>query len=587
MHGRKRCALLMLAGLLWCLAIMPVPAYAFYNRGELRLTLGAASVTLPVNATATVSAVITPSSFTGTVGCGRNTCPQITCRDDAGNAMNCGDEVTGQCPCAGSAMTTTEARVTVKIDKTLVVSAYYSMGNVHIKGLSAGTAAITLDATLTNEFKDSPPRTITVTVTEPINVQPSFSPPPDLPEWTPTAGPTPPAAISRPSIPPSQSGGTSPVNTPADFQIPTLAPSGGGIPNTPSQPSPAPTQPGSNGINTPIPSASSGNPFAGIPQEREEEQTGRQQLPQTMPSAPIRQIQPTGGGGGQPGMGGNEGQAVQGTGGAGGDASETGQGRTEGGAGNAPSNFELEAITPPRDSTTANSHPPTASPPSAGNTDQAGEMESDQEKSADDPPQEGPTIIVVLDEEGPTGKAELEQAKRENGRVIFQKLDEEQNVLYSWSFRGTDIINPADIDMRIDFPEALPGQEQPTGLIDPFYMVFAHRGPLPGTADIYIRMDSSYESGSILTLYERVEAQEKLQDIAGNLPVKDGYASFELDRIGEAYALAAGETEAMPRQWAVLISVVLFVMIGGFIAAAAVNIVKRRKALKGRGEEEQ
>lgn len=570
--SKKWPVLLLLVSFIW-LTVLPEISLAYYNRGTVRVLLGAASISVPVSGTVTVSAIISPAFYEGVLGCGLPQCPQEC-------TGNCGDEVTGQCTCAGDARKREDARVTVGVGNAFIAKASYSNGVISIEGISAGTTSITIQATLW-QHTDSPMQTINVLVTEPVQALPSFAPPPEVPGWTPQASATPPASIGKPAIPTSSPGGGGQAGgallPPSTIPESTLPPRDTGGPQSPSPPDPSPTPPGSNtGLQATPAAAEAINPFAAETADPTPEASDAY-------AGPVRTSPPTGSlerSFGNRGVVPGEGGEVQEIAGESGFYLDEGPGLGAGSGTDGPGSLNPSGSGDGlREGGGSGSQPGLSS--SSSPSDQAREQEEQQEEEQDIMSREGPVIVVTLKDEGPTGKEEMERAKQENGRVIFQKLDESGNVVYSWTFRGAEITAPADIDMRIELPEALPALEPQTkGLVNPQYIVFAHRGELPGKAEIYININSRYDAGDILALHELDPGREQPENAASDLPVKGGYASFELEEIGEAYALSAGEAWSLPQQAAVILSIALLLLVTGFIAAALAMNARRKRALK-------
>lgn len=561
--------------LLTCLiGLSSNPAHAFYNRGTMQMTLGAASVSVPVGGSVAISAVITPFSYTGLPGCGKPECPQDkSCMDGNGKPLDCGDEVNGQCACAGTVPTTTFARAVIGVSDSFIASAEYSGGSIIVTGKSTGTTTITVRAIL-KEFMDSPTQTITVTVNH--IVQPSISPP-DIPQWTPPAA-TPPQAVQLPSLPPSMPGGGASgggQNGPNLPVIPSPAVNGGSnpdnLPSVPPLPTPALQSPavmpswGSTSIPSPSRNADTGanTPQAPYPPMISLSPSA---TPAIAPSAaPETGTLPPGSGSSS--IPGNS----QGNGTAGG----SGQAVGGGSAGQNGNEADLDAITPHGAEAARKS-----AAPDQADSQQAGDTQANQEQGKEITGQEGPTIIVELTGSGPTGKAEMEQAKRENGRVIFQKLDESNKVVYSWIFKGADLIAPADIDMGITILDALPdNREKSDDLINPAYLSFAHQGALPGKAEIYVRADNRYSPQQILTLYNQKPGSKEWTAAGNDLPLKSGYVSFELSDTAGIHALAEGKAESISRQTAIVLSVALAIVAAGFILTAIIITTRRKRRL--------
>jgi hypothetical protein len=576
----------MLVSLLVWLAVLPDSATAYYNRGTVQMTVGASTISISVGQSATVSVILSPASFEGTIGCGLPGCPQ-TCE------AKCGDEITGQCTCAGSIKRMNYASVVLGVAQPYIASAAYSSGVVTIQGLAAGTTSISLRGILL-EHTDSPSQLIQVNVSDPINLGAPPTLPPNLPQLPPGSEDILTQPVQAPTLPPlNETGNGNGPNGTAGGSIPAIPPvlpyesnDAGGMPLSP-YPTPTP------GLQLPTPSAASAAPStipdAPTPLPSPGVPSGSQR---DLPSGPVRLTQPGAGPQetpepaavdtpGQSGLAaGISGSVPSATGsGEGLFAQQTGSGETTGVipqlALPAAGRQGTGGASPDSGSQTAN-----AAADQTGR-EQPGETEASQEQTKDVMTRQGPLKLVTLTDEGPTGKAEMEEAKNTNGRVTFQKLDEAGNVIYSWTFRGADIVSPADIDMRIEFSDQpVVMQAQAESLSKPFYLSLAHDGVLPGKAGIYIRVNDRYAAEENLSLYYFNEDQRDIEAAAKNLEPQAGYVSFELEHASE-YALALGQQNSLSRNLAIILSAVTLLLAAAFITASLVMGTRRRKALAG------
>lgn len=140
--------------------IFPQRILAYYNRGTVSLSLGTHNVSIVSGDKTNISVTLDPSSRTGLVGCGMPDCPQ-----NCGGG--CGNEVTGECPCAGNEMVTKKATATVQSSNGTIAKATYSesSGKITVTALNPGTVTITVIGSLW-QYTDSESQNITVTVTE-------------------------------------------------------------------------------------------------------------------------------------------------------------------------------------------------------------------------------------------------------------------------------------------------------------------------------------------------------------------------------------------------------------------------------------
>ncbi|MDR1082763.1 MAG: hypothetical protein LBL27_02710 [Coriobacteriales bacterium] len=152
---------------LLCLFVLMVPqgAYAYYDRGQVGIAAGSSSISVQTGSSVSVSVTLSPASDAQTQGCGMAECPQ-TCPPECTDAN-------GQCICAGSAYTTYYPSVAATSSNGGVATAGYSGGAVQIYGVGAGSATITLTASL-RQFS-SASATISVVVSDPPSGTPNGS----------------------------------------------------------------------------------------------------------------------------------------------------------------------------------------------------------------------------------------------------------------------------------------------------------------------------------------------------------------------------------------------------------------------------
>lgn len=155
---------LCLAAVLVCAQISFV-SLAYFDRGDVKVRIGKSSVSLEAGESESVTVSISPSSDRQLPGCGMPECPQ-SCGEGCLNAD-------GECTCGGTTYQTYYARGEVSSSNTGVATASYNNGVLSIRGVSQGTAIITVTASLRqyNSTSDS----IEVTVTKKTSGQTSSS----------------------------------------------------------------------------------------------------------------------------------------------------------------------------------------------------------------------------------------------------------------------------------------------------------------------------------------------------------------------------------------------------------------------------
>ena len=129
-------------GAVICLFVMTATmAWAYFDRGPVKVTAAQNSVSVAVGKSTTVSISTSPSSDDQLPGCGMAECPQIC------GEKNCLDE-NGECTCNGTEYKTYYTDVTTASSNSSVAKASYNNGVLTITGVSAGEADVTVTAAL-------------------------------------------------------------------------------------------------------------------------------------------------------------------------------------------------------------------------------------------------------------------------------------------------------------------------------------------------------------------------------------------------------------------------------------------------------
>ena len=157
------CILLLLS---LCFVITAEKAYAYFDRGTVGVSVGQSSVSVTTGSSATVSVSLSPATDSQLPGCGMAECPQVC------GEQNCLD-ANGQCMCAGTTYQTYTTSVSASSSNTSVASVSYSGGAVTIRGISKGSATITITASL-RQFRNGS-KSIQVTVNDPPSQPPANS----------------------------------------------------------------------------------------------------------------------------------------------------------------------------------------------------------------------------------------------------------------------------------------------------------------------------------------------------------------------------------------------------------------------------
>jgi len=156
---KKKCVLrkhLVTAAAVMLLLMQTMPAYAYFDRGTVSVSLGQSEIDLTSGDGANVSVSFSPSSSDQLPGCGMPECPQ-SCGE-----KNCLD-ANNNCTCGGTTYSTYYTTADVSSSDTSVASASYDgSGNIAVHANGPGSAVITVTASLRQYTSSSTSMTVNV-----------------------------------------------------------------------------------------------------------------------------------------------------------------------------------------------------------------------------------------------------------------------------------------------------------------------------------------------------------------------------------------------------------------------------------------
>lgn len=162
----------LVAALALVAALVPLSkAAAYYSFGTVGVYTGSSNLSVQVGSTAQTSITVSPSSDSQTLGCGMAKCPQVCTSDGATSAGYTCFDTNGQCTCAGTSYSTYYPEVSAQSSNSGVATAYVSGNTLVVTGHSAGSATITVNASLRQWESNS--TTVQVNVSAPASSQPS------------------------------------------------------------------------------------------------------------------------------------------------------------------------------------------------------------------------------------------------------------------------------------------------------------------------------------------------------------------------------------------------------------------------------
>ncbi len=228
----------------------------------------------------------------------------------------------------------------------------------------------------------------------------------------------------------------------------------------------------------------------------------------------------------------------------------------------------------------------------------SGSEESVVEMEAED----GSKTIVVEAKDASTAAEELGKIAGTKGTVTFWSGGTLGSPAISWTFKGENIAEGADLNIDPTVSVSKRGTGDVAKLLadvdKTIVMDFAHSGNLPAPAEVFVRASDVFADGDELSLFVYNEETKKFERVQDAVAVADGYATFTIEHCstwalskedltklelpaGET-AADAGETDAAQvnvhaasgTPYVIAIAVVAVVA----VAVAAAIVVRRKKA---------
>ena len=147
--------------------------------------------------------------------------------------------------------------------------------------------------------------------------------------------------------------------------------------------------------------------------------------------------------------------------------------------------------------------------------------------------EDGTKTIVVEAKDSQTAAEELAKVAGTEGTVTFWSGGTLDAPDISWTFKGTDLSEDADLEIDPTVKITPKGEGEVAALLSEvdkaIVMDFAHSGDLPAPAEVYLRASGTYEDGQKVNLYSYDENAKKFVLEQEDIEVSSGYAVFTLD----------------------------------------------------------
>jgi len=204
--------------------------------------------------------------------------------------------------------------------------------------------------------------------------------------------------------------------------------------------------------------------------------------------------------------------------------------------------------------------------------------------------QPGNMEVVVAIREGMTVPMSIfESLKGKEKALTFKIVDEDGNVLYSWTFLGTDISEEiVDVNLSIGFESNDRADiERLTNKSDLLLLSFTQQGILPGKASLHIDIKDKFKNGDNLKLYFYDKNNKSIKLMEKDILVdENGYVKFSIthtstyfltDEVKDLSVVSASPTTGDQTTTAMLLLLLSFVC-GVFIVLLNSKNLKRRKS---------
>lgn len=144
--------------------------------------------------------------------------------------------------------------------------------------------------------------------------------------------------------------------------------------------------------------------------------------------------------------------------------------------------------------------------------------------------------VVTLDSNKTVDSSTFANIKNNGNKVTYENKESDK-VTYAWIFDGSKMESS---DFNIDLSLNI-GTSTNKSVIDSLVsnkdtslvLEFAHHGDLPDGTAVKVFVGDKYANGTKLTLYYFNETTKKLEEVAKDIEVVDGYITFNLDHCSE------------------------------------------------------
>lgn len=185
---------------------------------------------------------------------------------------------------------------------------------------------------------------------------------------------------------------------------------------------------------------------------------------------------------------------------------------------------------------------------------------------------------ITLDGQDSVGKVQFDAIKEDGNKVTYQYMNEDETkVAYAWTFDGSKMdTTDFNIDLSIKIGEST-NKKEIESLVsnkdNSLVIEFAYHGNLPKGTSVKLYVNDKYKDGDKVTLSYYNEDTKKLEVIAKDLEVKDGYVTFALEHCSQ-YVLEKQETNSNPKTNDNIIKYIVLLMVSLVCIYISINKIE-------------
>lgn len=146
----------------------------------------------------------------------------------------------------------------------------------------------------------------------------------------------------------------------------------------------------------------------------------------------------------------------------------------------------------------------------------------------------GEVTVIVKDDNSIISQNTIQKIKDSGKKVVINKYNSENNIVYSWTVDGTKIKDTIEINTSIKFnSNNFDVISELTNYADAIYLNFEHSGNLPEGTKVKVYVGDRYQDTEAVNIYYFNEKNNKMEKIKMETLVTEGYVEFDIDHCSD------------------------------------------------------